>query len=143
MDTVSDKTKAAAQQVLDYINEHPEHHNQKYWISTADYEDGADLEGTDTIVDFNACGTTMCIAGTATWIARGRPLRLNLNDVNSSAEGQEFLGVDDDVASKLFWTTSSDKKAVAMLEALAEGDAPKFNRVYKSWDYDDDRLEEV
>ena len=106
--------KELAQKILDQITEHPETHNQSSWVDT--------------------CGTTYCVAGWAVAFncQRGGAecealfagLRALARELNTapywSTLGQKLLGLDDEDAASLFYST--DEEAPELLADLFELD---------------------
>lgn len=112
---MSDTTDHAAfaRQVLDYILEHPDEHDQTHW--------GLHPDG---------CGTTMCIAGTAvtldpdtgvTWYSSesgqfmGTTVIVDDDPGPIEVRAAELLGLDETQSHELFFD-STDEEALDFLE---------------------------
>lgn len=121
---VTEETKKAAQDVLDYIVENPGRHDQRYFVA-----DGSSFQ-----FDDNVCGTTMCIAGTAVFVTEGvNVLReCTFGALDFEIEGARILGLDWDEANMLFYTMDNNV-AVDMTNAIAQGDAEKFHSLHSSY----------
>lgn len=124
--------QALAQQVLDYIEAHPEEHDQMTW-------------GKQT-----ACGTSMCIAGTAAFLAgvakfvqydnKDVPeveaiIKLDANLIDSKESdpfvkvGADLLGLDIADADRLFFCWD-EEKAKEALRYVANGKQIDWQKVY-------------
>lgn len=132
---VTEETKQHAQEVLDYILEHPKQHNQKQWWDTKNLP----LFPTVEFVEENICNTTMCAAGTSVFLKQGVQGLIKCDtDVDTFIfVGAKNLGLDEDEAQLLFLDTAmlddlsiSNETAVNMLRAVASGDADKFEEAF-------------
>lgn len=110
------ETKDMATDVLAYIEQYPERHNQEHFI------DG-DIKNLEK--DAANCGTTMCIAGTANFIKNGR-LAV---DIDSETEATELLGLDMGEAQTLFYEMNEDR-ALAKLKKIAKGEPFTYDDFY-------------
>lgn len=115
---------ALAQEVLDYIAEHPERHYQRSWFY-------APVESTEPI-----CGTTMCVGGTVIFLTEGFPALRNLirgSDINESRMIDEaagaHLGLTQEEYDKLFYTMS-EERAIEGLRFLANDDIVGFREYF-------------
>lgn len=110
---VNEKTKSLAQQIVDFIIENPEKHNQDVFFQETD------------------CGTTMCIAGAAIMIAygitSGDKLYADPEDIAAP-----LLGLDSREAARLFYTAENERALNATM-AIASGDQDKFYDVLNLW----------
>lgn len=127
--TVAEKTieQIRAQEVLDYLEAHPERHDQSLWTTQSLSEVGA-----KPARDLKVCDTTMCVAGTVvflealandTSIADVLDVDPNgyFNEERSYArKGAELLGLNDEDAWQLFYN-KTDEQAVEDLRRLAAG----------------------
>jgi len=110
----TEATRALAQRVLDFIHEHPEHHDQG----------SIDMNGPQ-------CGTTMCIAGTAAWLTWGD----KSGDIIYTGTGApvglikvgSLLGLSHNEAEDLFFNTSDNEKAVQKLKHIIVGEPFELN----------------
>lgn len=118
-----------AERVLAKIAEYPDHHNQDSWRAS--------------VPEVGGCGTTMCIAGWAGYLAGGKwasddydhdlfddflaepddpeshvdewtESGKTIRYVSAEDRGRRVLGLSGERADQLFWC-SSDERAVAML----------------------------
>jgi hypothetical protein len=100
--------------VRNYLKEHPEEHDQGDWFSS----------GT------NSCGTTMCIAGAAVFLAHGPAYAQAVARCHKATEmtsgakdiedvAAELLGLDEDESIELFYA-SRNRMALEMLDELIE-----------------------
>lgn len=127
---VTEGTKAMAQDVVDYIVENPERHNQANWVVSVD--DGTQHQVVDAIKkvkEEGVCGTTMCIAGTAIYLKYGVEGLVRAGDPRSTLHfehvGAALLGLDDEESRALFFEMDNDK-AIDATVAIANGDEDKF-----------------
>lgn len=114
---VSETGKVFASKALAYIEAHPEQHDQSYWIM-------GDEPG--------HCGTTMCLAGTISWLANG-----DVSITNTEYEAQEILGISREEAEIIFYEMNEDR-AKAKLAKIARGemlDEEDFYTVTNKDDY--------
>lgn len=109
--------RAHAQEVLDYIIEHPEQHSQESWFVSKD-ETLPPEPGT--------CGTTMCIAGTSIFLKYGENCIRNPSRSAFSQDAADNLGLTSSEAGCLFYTFD-DARALDALTAVANGDEKKFH----------------
>lgn len=106
-----------AKQVLDFVSQHPEKHNQLWWMGREDSYDHND--------DVNVCGTTGCIAGWTVIFATGKAtLREACRDLghgtfDTDAAAAEALGIDRGVADDIFYTNDRER-AIEKFAALIE-----------------------
>lgn len=122
------KSQSLAQRVYGYILAFPEKHEQQSWVGDSDK-----VRETN-----NVCDTTLCVAGAAVLLADGVEGVVNRcgfwNGSTFSERGMELLGLTQNEANELFYTTdnSTARKAV---KALAEGKRNKFRRIIglESW----------
>lgn len=120
------ETRETAQAALDYIEAHPEQHEQNNWWTVA----GADRFPADS---YNICDTTMCVAGTAVWVKEGMDgMRRCALGIGTGFEksGREYLGLSVREADALFYRAGNEE-AVSMLRAIANGDEDKFWEIFK------------
>lgn len=93
-----------AQWVLDQILTYPQTYDQQHWESEND-----------------ACGTTYCVAGWASYAHRHRPVMKHNGDW--AGAGMEALGISDiDVAYFLFRSCRTPDEVIRGLKCLANGD---------------------
>lgn len=104
-------TRAHAQDILDYISEHPDEHDQNNWVTGTIPEDATPETG---------CGTTMCVAGTSIFLKHGPAMLNDPIDLYSTLAGVE-LGLNAVEKEALFYSMSN-AQAVEALEAIAAGD---------------------
>lgn len=116
---ITEDTKANAQAVYDFIIMNPDKHDQNSWIHVED----ENFDGPYDEDAVNVCGTTMCIAGTAAFLAKGE---INVGTVTDDAEG--FLGLTADEGALMFYTYNNEQ-ALDMLNAVAQGDPDKFRAI--------------
>lgn len=110
------ETRAHAQAVLDYIEEHPEKHSQSDWV----------IHDDDSGLSENMCGTTMCVAGTSVYLADGFDgLVHHYRYGGWSDAAAKNLGLSIDESSALFFMMDN-RNAVEMLRAVADGNSEKF-----------------
>jgi hypothetical protein len=129
------ETRELATGVLEYLRQHPEKHCQASFVGVDD--DGEIMDATTRITENNFCDTTLCVAGTAVFLAQGLE-GLNRHIVNGQWDetAAPLLGLNDEEASILFYTMS-DETALEMLEAVANGDEVRFHEVYEDFDEED------
>lgn len=96
------ETRAMAEAVLEYLSKYPEKHNQVHWNFNADN---------------TGCGTTMCIGGTAAWLAYGRS---SIN-MNIELEARNLLGLSEAEAEVLFFELD-EGRALDKLKKVAIGE---------------------
>lgn len=109
------ETRAHAQAVLDYIEEHPEKHDQSNWVMN--YESG---------LSENMCGTTMCVAGTSVYLTDGFDGLVHHHIYGGwSDAAAKNLGLSIDESLALFFMMDN-QNAVEMLRAVADGNSEKF-----------------
>lgn len=119
-----------AQQVLDYIIENPEQHEQEYFVARWD-GNGEYIFPDDS---FTSCSTTMCVAGTAVALIEGiDSLFIDHPRIEVAARATEYLGLDPDDADNLFYCMNNSA-AVDAVGALAQGDLDKFRDVLNNVD---------
>ncbi len=127
--------REACQKLFDFLNFHPENHDQSQWAAEVDVPNDQDIVDPD-----NVCGTSMCAAGGAAFLA-GR-LTYAKHYVGASASrwiplvdgkihadtypdwdmlGAELLGLDEIEASWMFHEASNDEVLHA-LKAYANGE---------------------
>ena len=124
------ETQATAQAVLDYILMNPEKHDQSLWVKDAN-------GWAPTPEQFDSCGTTMCVAGTAAWLTRSeedfkelvRNGYIERESTGWERAGAEALGLDYMQAAQLFFTMDNEV-ALDMLRAVACGDPDKFEAIH-------------
>lgn len=127
---VTEETMAAAQAVVDYIIEHPEQHDQRFFVGVPSIKhDGQRVEA-GRLPDENICGTTMCIAGTAVYTSRSTEM-VKCVENGFEPEAAEILGLNEDECDMLFFTMDNNV-ALDMTIALAHGDSEKFYALYKA-----------
>lgn len=101
-------TRLLAQQVGNFIEAHPEAHDQDSWI----YEDSSTV-----------CGTTMCIAGTAAFLVNGLDFKATLDAVRNHGGweqyGSELLGLDSEEAEVVFYAENDAAKKY--IKRIAKG----------------------
>lgn len=131
---VTARSKRRAQEILDYIERHPDNHNQSSWF---DQHDDTDVQ----IKNGNICDTTMCIAGTAVLVHYGPKALVDPWSelgMDYPSAGRKVLGLDSHEASQLFYTMNNEK-AKDMLAALAKGDVKEFASIYENFEeYEDE-----
>lgn len=98
----TEETKQMANDVLAYIEAHPESHDQRFFILNPQE---------------NGCGTTMCVAGTAAWLKYGK----GVDDVSVEFEARRLLGLSQGEADVLFYEMSNER-ALAKLQKVALGE---------------------
>ena len=94
------ETRKMAQDVLDFIEANPEMHNQSHFFSE------------------NACGTTMCVAGTAAHLKFGWNSE---DDGNAEIAAQGLLGFDDFEESELVFYEMDKQRALNKVRKMAAG----------------------
>lgn len=117
------ETRAAAQGVADYIEAHPEQHNQSAWVQVFDQE-GNELDTEDySLEDLNVCKTTMCVAGTAAFQRDGKQIFTDQWQRTHTwmDEGMKILGLRFDEANSLFYDTDNEE-ALDVVKGLAVGE---------------------
>lgn len=120
------ETRATARATLDYIAANPEKHKQAdFYMVHGD--DGMPQFGDRNLTEQTWCNTTMCVAGTAVFVDGGLEALRNCEDFDT--EGADLLGLDFYEGSKLFYVMD-ESAAVAMMEAVAEGDEARFDEIY-------------
>jgi hypothetical protein len=126
---INETTKANAQAVLDYIEQHPEKHDQGNWfgenVTMNDGETGNLSYGYGEEIDPNVCGTTMCIAGTALWLKAGMPNKIVIPDFPDQ-EAAPWLGLESEEETHALFYNMDENAAVNMLRGMANGDEHKF-----------------
>lgn len=125
------ETRKTAQDIVDYIEAHPDQHEQTtFWSAQGVRPEGA---------SDNICDTTMCIAGTAVLLTEGLGTMIELRDGGSAdeweAKGAHALGLDEHEALRLFYTMDNDA-AVEAVRAVANGDQVKFQYALDKADWD-------
>jgi hypothetical protein len=116
---VSEETKKHAQDILDFIafNEEGVTHDQSVWWGRA---------GILNPPGGNVCGTTMCVAGTSTYLIEGIQ---GLHDsFNIEHCARVNLGLEQDESRFLFYETNN-RLSLDCLRALASGDQQKFHEI--------------
>lgn len=104
------------QEVLDFIEAHPEQHNQGNWV----------IE--------HSCGTTMCVAGTSIMLTQGMEALVNSCFEGSySGTARKNMGLTLSQSNKLFYTMN-EGYAKDMLKALANNDKKKFNEIHATYE---------
>jgi hypothetical protein len=98
----TEQTRARAQEVLDYIHEHPERHDQNHWIKDP---------------DSTGCGTSMCVAGTATWLEHGS----KAIHLDSEIEASKLFGLSYWECQVLFYDMDKER-AVQKLKKVVVGE---------------------
>ncbi len=142
---VTNDTKFEAQRILDYLEMNPHIHDQNGFWSVHD-ETGANLDDanvTDARLDPdpNICNTTMCIAGTQRWLARGIAglaewdEDLNIEPSHPTRRAADALGLSTQERSALFYCWDN-AYALDMLRAIAAGDENKFKEVSVAYSKD-------
>lgn len=129
---ITAEAQELAGKILDYIEEHPEQHNQKYWVRNARFGDRDDAPtALRKAKEVNFCGTTMCIAGTAVFLGIPEENWDKVDSVEHTA--RELLGIDEyDDAHHLFY--SDDETSKRLIRAMAEGDEAEFEAIVEhSW----------
>jgi hypothetical protein len=133
---INEQTKSLARDVVDYIEAHPESHEQAVIWGVVDYDEEFDSTNicdiNDNDVPDNICGTVMCIAGTAAFIHGGIETlaEIALNG-NWEERAGELLGLNFSEASILFYTMD-ESKALDATRALADGNEDKFKEILGS-----------
>jgi len=95
-----------AQLIYDQVATYPEHHDQNAWVTDRGMWESYGVE----------CGTTMCVAGWASWFTEGFVMSQSAWTV-----GRKALGLDHDDAARLFYGASNEQ-AKSALKALANGE---------------------
>jgi hypothetical protein len=130
---ITEQTKANAQRVVDYLEMNPHKHNQKSYFGNGslpvDFQDDERFEA-------EACGTTMCIAGTAAWMDAGMPKTLIVDNGRVEYIGADFLGLDCWEEREHIFYNYDNAGSLDMLRALANGDEEKFWALEPKIDYD-------
>jgi hypothetical protein len=107
---------------------HPGHHEQESVISKDGYESLDEIDF-KSLKDGNICGTTMCIAGTAVYLAEGaKALKRAMKNDTWVADGAEALGLDVHEAYKLFHVMDNEV-AMRATAAIAVGDEKEFKKI--------------
>lgn len=126
---VTEQTKSLAQKIYDYFLEHPERHNQNFFVAT-------DESGNDNLTEENLCNSTMCIAGSAVFLTEGfegiEECR-RIGGTNFEDRGAELLGLDFSEAMNLFYCMDNDAARDAVM-AIAAGDEEKFWNIMQDAD---------
>lgn len=131
---VTERTKAHAREIYDYISLNPERHSQAHWVGIP-RDDRVDyfFHHYDKVDETNVCGSTMCIAGTSVYLKEGIE---GLNDCYNETDKYGrlggfprragfYLGLDEIEADSIFFEMS-EQIALDSLLAIAEGDEEKF-----------------
>jgi hypothetical protein len=125
---INEDTKAMAQAVVDYIESHPDKHEQASWFGKKftgpDGEEDNMGFAYEQTVSPTACGTTMCVAGTALWLDAGMPDKIVIPTFPDELAAP-LLGLNEEEAYALFFNMD-ESRALDMLRALANGDEHKF-----------------
>lgn len=132
---VTEETKAHAQEIFDYLTQHPEKHDQDSWYDT---KGEANFDDIQEITEDNFCGTTMCVAGTSVWLKGGIALMNEFSDMcelNFQNAGAENLGLDENEAYALFYG-AGNSQALDLVAAIAAGDEAKFHDIAVASDND-------
>ena len=96
------ETQARAQAVFDYIHAHPEQHDQG---------------------SISACGTSMCIAGTAAWLEWGAEAHNHISERGGLRDAcGPLLGLSATEAEYLFFETMDEERAVQLLKHAVVGE---------------------
>lgn len=98
---------ARAHELMAFLIEHPEMHDQDFWIQFAPTWNGQDMT---TALAFQQCGTTACAAGWAVLLAGGRIYSGERSKLNGKSEpinvqARELLGLSVEEAHHLFYET--------------------------------------
>lgn len=157
---VTDETKATAQQILDYWEEHPEAHDQgTWWGWSTQYIEGIpeseswpNLGAHFNDEDFNVCKTVMCAAGTAVFVKEGLAgLKATYEDdlygpdsgqamVNPwTVKAGDYLGLNYEERRALFFYADRHEAKKAM-RYIANGDKESFHDLFGLWDYEEATL---
>lgn len=128
------KTRAHAQDILDYLETHPERHDQTHWfLPNGDVDRNWSLRQIGESVergDYNICGTTMCVAGASVYLIEGQEgVASALKSVDFDERAEHNLGLNFDESHCLFYDLRDNAKALDALRAIANGDQEKFNSV--------------
>ena len=121
-----------AQDILDYIDTHPQEHNQFSWAEAGSAE-------SSRLSEDEFCGTTMCIAGTSVFLNEGnkglfmRDRWLTSLELRSGIDRKaaKNLGLDTYQAWSLFYQWN-ESVALDLLRCVAAGDEKKFQDVVDS-----------
>jgi hypothetical protein len=116
----TEQTRALAQQVLDFIHDNPERHDQESW--------------NDGPLDQNGCGTAMCIAGTANALFHG----VDAINYIAGVEAVKLLGLDHE-ASVIFYEMDNDR-AIQKLKKIIVGEEFSKEDFYTDEDGDGDLI---
>jgi len=132
-----------AQMVYDFLTEHPDRHDQSDWVTDNDggYPNGYKVEP-------NFCGTTMCAAGAAVRLVKGKQAFIGLiNEDNLYysdpetgdyrekwvKEGADALQISYEQGQKIF-STMNNVTALELLKAVADEDDDEFERIMREED---------
>lgn len=109
----NESTRVLAQGVLDYINEHPEQHDQGVFFASG-----------------YTCGTTMCVGGTAIFLAYGISDKASFYDKypysSYSDVAGPLLGFENIEESDILFYEMNENAAVEKLKFLIVGDVDGF-----------------
>lgn len=129
---VNDKSQERAQTVLNFLESHPQNHNQNIYVGKV----------AESATDENWCGTTMCIAGATVafemGLERARYLAHNIVDadgnyLNIDDVAGELLGLDE-FESEMLFHTYDNEDALDMLRCVAEGNKEKMGAIYEDYE---------
>lgn len=122
---VTEQTKAIAGKALQYLNEHPERHNQDHWFGIEGVAGEFYEVWPSSLTDDNLCGTVMCVAGTTVFVTRTidefREFEGSFPDT-----AQDLLGLTGHEADWLFHSTN-EEAALKALKYISEGDSNMFH----------------
>lgn len=106
-----------AQEIIDYWDAHPGFHEQESWVG-----------GKVPYAEDDVCGTTMCAAGTAVFLAHGpsavKQTLSGISDMSFAEQARDLLGLNYAESDALFY--SNNEQARNMMQALAIGDRDRF-----------------
>lgn len=137
------RNRRKAGEILDFLVSNPERHNQAEFFvlkeRPAGWYDGYPTNTTavKNLTEENLCKTTMCIAGSAVYLGHTAAEIKSVLDKGYSidwvTEGAKVLGLDRNEAKTLFY--ADNENALALLEAVAEGDEETFHSIRYSSSY--------
>jgi hypothetical protein len=126
---VTAETQELAKDVLGYLREHPEKHDQGSFVGMPGSSGDYTYDFTGVVSESDFCDTTLCAAGAAVFLARGyEGINESLENGDFDIEAGMLLGLDENEQWKLFFTVG-EEKALQLLEAIAEGDEEKFKNI--------------
>lgn len=141
----SARNRRKAREIHTFLINNPERHNQaeffvlkekpEDWYSATDWP--TNTTAVRNLTEDNLCNTTMCIAGSAVYLGHSaeeiRSVLRYGQSIDWVSEGAKVLGLDTREAKVLFYADNAN--ALALLEAVAEGDEEKFNSIRYSSTY--------